>query len=245
MDFALADKFSTMDSLFALVGQFSSSSIKLALGCAALFYIVTIIIYRIFFHELAKYPGPFLGKFTFFPKLAAMVRRDRITWQRDMLLKYGDPVRISHNELLFGTQASWVDIYGQSSKPCTKEPMFYNGFTATGSTSILNEIHRKRHSRVRRLVSHAFSQGALVRDEPNIQKRIDLFIDVVIAPAAAKGTTVNIYTKMMEHYLDIVSALCLGQSFDSVSGAAKVTHAEFDKLCVQCPKHPKGKITNC
>jgi len=195
-----------------------------------LVYVATLLLYRIYFHELSKYPGPLLGKFTSLPKMLAMARMDRVTWQTEMLKKYGSPVRIGTSELLFGDMKSWQDIYGQSSNPCTKEPFFYNQFTASGSTSILSEIDRVRHSRLRRLVSHGFSQNALLKEEGIVRQKIDLFLDVVVDPAARKGISVDIYNKMMEHYLDIVSYLSFGTSFNSVSGNGEMTHHDLDQL---------------
>ncbi|KAH8815289.1 cytochrome P450 [Xylogone sp. PMI_703] len=201
----------------------------------SLFYILTVIIYRIYFHHLAKYPGPLLGRFTSLPKMIAMARKDRIRWQNEMLRRYGDPVRISTNELLFGSKKSWQDIYGQSSNPCTKEPSFYDMFTATGATSILNEISRTRHARLRRLVSHGFSQNALLQEEALIHGKIEVYINTVLSPAARKGTSVDIFQKTMEHYLDIVSYLSFGKSFDSVSGAGEITQYDMDKFMTVVP----------
>lgn len=195
-----------------------------------LVYIVTTIIWRVYFHRLSKYPGPLLGKFTDLPKLMSMARMDRVVWQGEMIKKYGSPVRISTNELLFGTMKSWQDIYGQSSNPCLKEPMFYDMFTATGATSILNEIDRTRHARLRRLVSHGFSEKALLQDEAFMQERVETYLNSVIAPAAEQRRAVDIYDKTMEHYLDIVSYLSFSQSFDSVSGQGEVTHKDLDRL---------------
>ncbi len=170
-----------------------------ALLILPVFYVVFTVIYRIYFHPLSKYDGPLLGKFTALPKMLAMFRMDRLTWQREMLLKYGNPVRISTNELIFGDMKSWQDIYGQSSNPCMKEPGFYDMFTATGATSILNEINRTRHSRLRRLVSHGFSLKGLLQDEPLMQEKIETLINTVIRPAAERRQPVDVFHKMMEH----------------------------------------------
>lgn len=212
------------------MGFLEALRLSQALYALLLFYIISIIVYRVFFHQLAKYPGPLLGKFTDLPKMMAMFRMDRVTWQTKMLKKYGDPVRISTNELIFGSMKSWQDIYGQSSNPCTKEPSFYDMFTATGATSILNEIDRGQHSRLRRLVSHSFSERALLQDEAIISQRVDVYINTVIAPAARRGESVDIYNKTMEHYLDIVSYLSFGKSFDSISGCGEMNHDDLDRL---------------
>jgi cytochrome P450 len=214
----------------AAVTAVSNQAFSHVLLTIPVLYILGLVVYRVYFHELSKYPGPLLGKFTGLPSIISMGTMNRVSWQTEMLRRYGDPVRIGTNELLFGNMKSWQDIYGQSSNPCWKEPGFYNAFTASGATSILNEIDRTRHSRLRRLVSHGFSTAALLQDEHVIQHRVNLFLDLVVAPAADKGESVNLYDKMMEHYLDIVSYLSFGKSFDSVSGEGFMTHEDLDQL---------------
>lgn len=219
-----------MASAQATVWPAGSLSAAQTLYILPLLYIVTLIIYRIYFHQLSKYPGPLLGKFTSLPKILAMFRMDRVTWQVEMLRKYGDPVRIGTNELVFGNMKSWQDIYGQSSNPCTKEPFFYDQFTVTGARSILNEIDRTQHSRVRRLVSQGFTEKGLLQDEAVFQQRVDLYINAIIAPAVERGGSVDIYSKTMDHYLDIVSYLSFGKSFESLLGNGEVTHHDLDCL---------------
>lgn len=201
-----------------------------ALWGLPLFYVLATIVYRVYFHPLAKYPGPFCAKFTEIYPMLAMVKRNRVVWQYKMLQKYGSPVRLATNELLFSDMKSWSDIYGQSSNPCPKEKVFYDMFTVTGATSVLNERDRVQHARIRRLLSHGFSLKALLQEEPLVQKKVQEYIDIVIAPAAEKGQSVDIYTKLIEHYLDITSYLSFGESFDCVSGKALVTSHDMDQL---------------
>jgi hypothetical protein len=193
-------------------------------------YVLAVIVYRVWFHPLAKYPGPFLSKFTDIYPMIAMFKMTRLYWQYDMLKTYGSPVRASTNQLFFSDAKSWVDIYGQSSNPCTKEPVFYDHLSATGATSVLNEKDKTEHARVRRLLSHAFSLNALLKDETLVRKRVEVLDDVVFKPAAAKGESVDIFGKMMCHFLDISSFFSFGKSFDSVSGCGEISHHDMDCL---------------
>ena len=205
-------------------------SLPWALWTTTILYVVAVVIYRIFFHPLAKYPGPYLAKFSGIYPMLAMFKMNRVLWQYEMLQKYGSPVRVGTNELFFSDMKSWFDIYGQSSNPCTKEPAFYDSFTATGATSVLNERNRFQHARVKRLLSNGFSLKGLLQEEALVHDKVEEYLKIVIQPAAEKGQIVDIYTKMMEHYLDIVSYLSLGKSFDSVSGRGEVTHHDLDQL---------------
>ncbi|KAJ9607707.1 hypothetical protein H2200_007785 [Cladophialophora chaetospira] len=212
-----------------------SFPISYALWILPILYVVSTVFYRVFFHPLASYPGPFFAKFTELYPMLAMVKRNRIVWQYEMLQKYGSPVRVATNELFFSDMKSWSDIYGQSSSPCQKEKVFYDMFTVTGATSVLNERDKVQHSRLRRLLSHGFSLKALLQEQPLVQKKVDEYINIVIAPAAEKGQTVDIYTKLIEHYLDITSYLSFGESFDCVSGKALVTQHDMDQFMIVVP----------
>lgn len=215
---------------FADLAERLPISLKWALWGSAALYIVSVVLYRIFLHPLSKYPGPLLAKFTDIYPMLSMFNMNRVLWQYEMLQKYGSPVRVATNELFFSDMKSWSDIYGQSSNPCTKEPAFYDSFTATGATSVLNERNRFQHARVRRLLSHGFSLKCLLQEESLVHQKVEEYIEHVIVPAADKGQVVDIYTKMMEHYLDIVSYLSLGTSLDCVSGRGEVTHHDLDQL---------------
>ena len=200
-----------------------------------LVYAVVKVVYNIFFHPLAKYPGPFLAKFTPIYPMLAMFRQNRVRWQHQMLQQYGSPVRVGTNELFFSDMKSWQDIYGQSSNPCAKEKVFYDMFTATGAVSILNERNKAAHARLRRLVSHAFSLKGLLQDEPMIHDKVRTLLDVVFTPAACEKTSVDIFSKMMDHYLDITTYLSFGKSFDCVSGKGTLNHGDLDSFMVVVP----------
>lgn len=197
--------------------------------------IVTRILYCIYFHPLAKYPGPFFAKFTSIYPMLAMFKMNRIRWQHKMLETYGSPVRVGTNELYFSDMKSWQDIYGQSSNPCQKEKVFYDMFTATGAVSILNERNKAAHARLRRLVSHAFSLKGLLQDEPMIREKVATLLDIVFAPAARESRSVDIFSKMMDHYLDITTYFSFGTSFDSVSGNGPLNHDDLDAFMVVVP----------
>ncbi|OBS14972.1 hypothetical protein FPOA_14006 [Fusarium poae] len=215
--------------------QLKAIHVFAGLAGTLLVYLIYVLIYRIFFHSLAKFPGPFLGKFTYFYPMRNMITKTRLHWQYDQLLKYGSPVRISTNELLFTGWKAWSDIYGQSSNPCLKEQVAYENFTATGATSLLNETDRTGHARLRRLVSHAFSLNALLQNEFLVHKKVETFCSLVIAPAAERGQSVDIFTKIMDHYLDIVSYLSFGKSLDCLSGHGKISHHDMDNFMTVVP----------
>lgn len=205
-------------------------SIWTAAWSLAILYVLSVIVYRIWFHPLAKYPGPLFGKFTDIYPMMAMFKQTRVYWQYEMLQNYGSPVRVSTNNLFFSDMKSWNDIYGQSSNYCAKESVFYDHLSATGAQSVLNIKEKSEHARVRRLLSHAFSLNALLASESLVQQKVEELNNIVYKPVAQTGEVTDIFGKMMSHFLDISSYFSFGKSFDSVSGRGQITHHDMDCL---------------
>lgn len=150
-------------------------------------YTLSLVIYRLFFHGLSRYPGP---------KLAAIsqawysyhLSKGTLPQQiRAMHIKYGPVVRIAPNEMSFVTPKSWEDIYGfRSGKP---EMAKDSAFTRTQLPTIIN-AGREEHGYLRRLMSRGFSESALRDQEPIIKNYIDLLMQRMHERAKA-GETVE------------------------------------------------------
>lgn len=75
-------------------------------------YIISTIIYRIFFHPLHKIPGPFVAKFT---ELWRTRKYFGGNWHQDILdlhRQYGPVVRLSPSEVSFVDKDALVAVYG-------------------------------------------------------------------------------------------------------------------------------------
>src|SRR5687767_10382339 len=90
-------------------------------------YVSFYMIYNIYFHPLASYPGP---------KSHAATRLTYVVYQltgqlpyrcHQLHTTYGDVVRIAPDELSFNNSNAWKDIYGhrQGHAPMPKDPAFY------------------------------------------------------------------------------------------------------------------------
>jgi hypothetical protein len=159
--------------VLSLVSQYFSINCPGLILRQSIFSLACLFLYNIYIHPLASYAGP---------KAAAATRlwytRSLLSGQLPYDLErlhnqYGDVVRIAPNELSYTNSVAWKDIYGhRSGKPeMPKDPDFY----VSGPGSILI-APRERHSHLRRLLSHGFSEKALREQEQTIQRYADMFL---------------------------------------------------------------------
>ena len=188
----------------------------LLLLMTALLFVAFTIIRRIWFHPLSSYPGPWLGKFTDLTTILSVPQDARTFVQYDLLKRYGSPLRIGTNHLVYDDIQSFPDILGQSPNPCLKDGKVYDGLSATGAVNILSATDRSLHARLRRLVAHSFSAKSLLQSETMMQKKVEEYINTTLK--GRDGQRVEILQKSYELYLDIVSQLSFGESFDCLSG---------------------------
>ena len=125
------------------------------------------------------YPGPLIARLTDL-YMVALSAQARSTFARyEMHQKYGAVVRTGPNELCFSDQASIKDIYGQSAQPCLKVSPFYEGFTLTGTHSVFSATDRVGHARMRRLLSHGFSERGVLEFQSQIVEMLERFLTIL------------------------------------------------------------------
>lgn len=178
-------------------------------------YEVSLVIYRLYFHPLAKYPGPFWGKITEWNTVIASLQGESTRTRHAWSQKYGPgPVRIGPNELLFSDIPSIKDIYGQTSSICIKDPAFYGPFTVCGARNVFNSYDRGEHARIRRLFSHAFSMAEIKKTQARIVPIINKCLDII----GNSPQPVNLYEPFSHLFLDVISELSFDETFDTLGG---------------------------
>ncbi|OAL43427.1 benzoate 4-monooxygenase cytochrome P450 [Pyrenochaeta sp. DS3sAY3a] len=187
----------------------------IAAGALVAVYVTSLLIYNLFFHPLAQFPGP---------KLAAVSH----TWYAWIVLKkkshlhitaahrkYGHVVRIAPDELSFDTVASRNAIYGHGPARSFLKSALYEGFVNGGEPSLVGVIDPTEHGKKRKFLAHAFSAIALRSHETTVQKYCDLFVRQIIAHGgSAEGLDITDWFHWFT--TDIVGDLAFGESFDSL-----------------------------
>lgn len=120
-------------------------------------------------------------------------------------------VRISPDELSFVDQRAWKDIYAHPNY-LAKWPRFaFVHDKPDTPADIINSTHAD-HARIRRQLSHAFSEKALREQEELITSYIDLLMEK-LSGAAEIGSELDMVKWYNFTTFDIISDLAFGESF--------------------------------
>lgn len=171
------------------------------------------VIYHVFFHPLAKVPGPKLYAFSALPYLYYLVRGEWPQKLKELHDRYGPVVRFTSDNVSFTTPGAWKTIYGhrtagQATFP--KDPRAYRpSFSGHSHIIIANQ---EDHRRQRRLLSHAFSEKALRGQEDIMKHYIDMLIRKLDERARA-GEAVDIVRWYNFTTFDLIGDLAFGQPF--------------------------------
>jgi cytochrome P450 len=133
---------------------------------------------------------------------------------------YGDMVRVGPNEISCINAAAWQDIYGyRSDRSFGKNPLWMSR-KDTNAKSILSADDTDHH-RIRRLISHAFSEKALREQEPLLQAYVGTLINRL--SDQVKAGWGNAVVDLVKWYswttFDIVGDLGFGESFDCLTNS--------------------------
>ncbi|KAJ5709395.1 Short-chain dehydrogenase/reductase SDR [Penicillium malachiteum] len=172
-------------------------------------------IYNVYYHPLARFPGPKLAAISNGPYCVWFMSGRQPYKLLELHLKYGPVVRTAPNELSFNTAQSWKDIYGfRQGRQAFMKSEFYDGSSfADRVRSIINERDPTEHGIMRRYLAHAFSDHSLSEQEPLIARTIDQFIDQ-IGVKGAEGLDLGKGFEMMT--FDIIGDLAFGETFGGV-----------------------------
>ncbi|KAI1499097.1 isotrichodermin C-15 hydroxylase [Biscogniauxia marginata] len=183
-------------------------------AASGLIYVVGLVIYRVFFHPLAKYPGPFLAKITNVYQLYHAWKGDRHLEFWRMHERYGRIVRFGPNSVSFNTNAALKDIYGF--KANVRKAPFYDAFVHPAPNTH-NARDKALHARKRRVLSQGFSDAAMKEMERYILANVRTFCQQIGLGATdeRKGWTAPKNMADWCNYLamDILGDLCYGKAF--------------------------------
>ncbi|KEY66239.1 hypothetical protein S7711_09265 [Stachybotrys chartarum IBT 7711] len=199
-----------LDALLLSIAQ----TVGLACG-ACLIYQLGIVVYRLFFHPLARFPGPMLYAASNLPYLI----KDKIqgSFVKDALHlheKYGPIVRIAPGQLAVDGSIGWSDIFApRGSRPEFEKTVEFYGLQQRVG---IFPAYKDEHRRQRRLMSHAFSTMALLEQEEHVKYYVGLLIKQLKKEAQRVGTV-----DMCQWYnfmtFDVIGELAFADPFNSLA----------------------------
>lgn len=174
-----------------------------------------IVIYNLYFHPLASFPGPKL--WIAFPVLR-YIAQCRGTFDQLMVQYhryYGEVVRFDNDTLSFTTAQAWKDIYGYGHGQNQWPKQNFGRAKAVDHIISANDVN---HARYRRSLSHAFSEQALRLQEDLIKGYVDMLIDS-LREEAENDRNVDMTMWYNLTTFDIsMTPLCHSYAFESCSG---------------------------
>ena len=177
-------------------------------------YLLAIALYNITLHPLASFPGPKLRGAFYFPQYWNVYTGDTNKSIKILHDRYGHIVRITPSLLSFNNAIAWRDIHGyrQSLRTSLARDLEPYGGLNSGDTSIVMS-NNADHTRIRRVLSNAFSEQALRAQEPYITEHIDLLIDQLCHRSDQKVDLVQWYNFTT---FDVLGDLGFGESFHAL-----------------------------
>ncbi|KAI3318111.1 cytochrome P450 [Xylariaceae sp. AK1471] len=185
-------------------------------------YVLGQVIYNLYFHPLRNYPGPFWARASLLWRLLHSMDGRFHRYIEICHKRYGDVFRVSPDELSFCTPTAWTDIYGTSTKGVTRivKNEFYEVFSAGfEAQSIGTERDPIAAQQKRALFSTALSVRGLARQEPIMQKHIDIFVQK-LGRLGNNEKGIDMSKWFIYAAFDITGQMSFGESFGCVEREA-------------------------
>ncbi|PVH95123.1 putative cytochrome P450 [Periconia macrospinosa] len=183
-----------------------------------------VIIYRLYFHAYAKYPGPLLAKITSWYSVYHTYIGDLHTDIWKCHEKYGNVVRYAPNRLLINTEQGLRSIYSHG-RNVRKSKSYHRISLVKGVEATQSVVNQQVHAKLRRILSQGLSDSYLRSFATEIQAVAAILCERL-------GETQDGYVgddewtspKNMAHWcdyftFDVMSRLVFGSSYDMLSSA--------------------------
>ncbi|KAI9146957.1 putative cytochrome p450 protein [Paramyrothecium foliicola] len=171
-----------------------------------LFYLVLLFSYRLVFHPLRRYPGPFLAKLTdaYGGFHAVRKRFHLITY--DAHQKFGKVIRLGPNRLVFNSAEALHDIY---QNPRVNKAEVYKLSRMIPLPSTFDTLDLDDHRRKRKIISQPISERRLRTFEPTMIEQVDNFINQ-LHNASSEAEPINMTDWCRNLAGDIIGQLAFG-----------------------------------
>lgn len=187
----------------------SDSDIALLATGALTLYSLILVIYRLCFHPLSKFPGPKLAASTLWYEFYYDVYLEgQWVWEiKRMHEVYGPIVRINPHELHIKDSEFYNELYAPKKGKRDKHLWFYSMAGAPGS--IFSTVNHEHHRLRRAPLNPLFSKKAVTELEPVIRGKVEKLCDRFERSAKEKSV-VRVDCAFMAVTMDVICSYCFG-----------------------------------
>ena len=149
-------------------------------------------IYNVFFHPLAKIPGPRAWSASRIPFTYNLLSGTLVKRQRQFHEQYGPVFRMAPDEVSFASEEAWTDIYAwrKGHKRAIRDPAF--SVAPEGQAdNLITTSDVRFHARVRGLMSNSFTDAALGQQSPLIEGHADMFVHQLWRVATSSDASIQ------------------------------------------------------
>ncbi|KAJ2982869.1 hypothetical protein NUW58_g6352 [Xylaria curta] len=175
------------------------------------------VIYNLYFHPLARFPGPKLAAAThLFEFYWSIIRDGEFIWEIErMHQQYGPIIRITPRELHISDPSFYNEIYAGNPKRVEGDYRFTRstGVTQSMFAAIDHDLHQRRRSPLTKF----FSKRSISDIQPIIQDKIERLIKK-LQRASKDGSVVSLTTLSAAFTADTISHYSYGVSMGCLDG---------------------------
>lgn len=176
------------------------------------------VVYNVYFHPLAKVPGPRTWSATRLPFVWALLRGTIVHDFEKLHKIYGPVLRVAPDEVTFASEEAWVDILQprSGSRQFLKDPLWWARQPGQAQT-LLSAIDPEEHAQIRKVLAPAFTPRALRAQEPTLHRYANLLVDklhhIISNPDHESGTEIDVGPWCNYFTFDVFGDLGFGESF--------------------------------
>lgn len=196
-------------------------------------YLIGLVVYRLYWHPFAKYPGPFLARISYFYAFYHAWIKDTSVAQLKCHQRYGHVVRYNPDSIMLDEPAAFREVYGFG-KPFSKgrayAPMNTNPHARP---NIVFNNDKKDHAWRKRIIQQAFSERALRQSQTYTKKHVNILCDIFGKMPPGKdgkwSDNTNIEKWIYWCIQDTMTDLVFGRSYNMLTDP---TQREVGEVCL-------------
>ncbi|KAI0337444.1 cytochrome P450 [Trametopsis cervina] len=165
-------------------------------------------------HPLARFPGPFWCKVTGFTMASIVNAGHRHEYVRGLHRKHGGIVRIGPNSLSASSIGAVSAIYASSSA-MPKAPAYSDVRGGLKGVGMFTMRTKEEHAVRRRTWAAAFSNAAMDKYQPGLERRTTQLLEILPSRVGADGT-VDLSTILLYWAFDLLSDVMAGCPRESI-----------------------------